>query len=340
MKCGITVAWLSGAALLATTAPSRGVQAAEAGIQRVAVVRVDVTGGVPEAGQELFGQRLAEGLAVARFEVLSTAAVQRRLRELGRPGCNEASCYPDMASALGVGYLVGAHVAEQSKNYDIRLELINGRTGAEIASNHERCETCGIEEAAEKMNLAASALRARLEAVARTPARFVIRTRPAAAYARIDGKSVGRTPLDMEIPAGEHQLTLELSDHDALTRTLTVVSGVDETLDLDLVKQPTTFPYRTFGWSALGVGAAAIIGGIYALAINGNEIACSSGEKDPMGHCPYIRKGDVLGAVLIGVGAVSASLGGVSLFMATRGVETASDDRRPAGVGVAFSGRF
>jgi hypothetical protein len=201
---------------------------------------------------------------------------------------------------------------------------------------HERCETCGIEDAAEKANLAGSALKARLEAVTRLPARFVIRSRPAAAQAAIDGKSVGTTPLDLELGSGEHQLTLEALDHEPFHRTFVVVSGVDETLDFELVHKATSFPYRAIGWTGLTVGALAIAGGIVALALDGHEVSCPKSQMDMMGHCPRVKDTSVLGALLLGVGSASAAVGGISLYL---GSETTSE-RSSRTWGLALNGRF
>lgn len=313
---------------------------ADGPVQRVAVVRLDFVGEVPEAGRDLFERRLAEGLSVARFEVLAGAPLGKRLKSAGKlAGCADASCYPNLARQLNVGYLVMGRVNEQNKTYFIFLELINGRTGAVLASNRERCETCGIEEAGEKMTLAASSLRARLEAVARTPARFVIRSRPDGARASIDGRAVGRTPLDIELAGGEHRLMLELGGHDPLQRTFIVVSGVDETLEYDLVQQPTTFPYRAVGWTSLVVGVLALGTGIFALVIDGNEVPCPASQKDGMNHCPLVRDTAALGAVLVGVGAVSTTVGGVSLFLDSRG-GTAPEPSLGARLRLGFRGQF
>jgi hypothetical protein len=274
---------------------------------------------VPEAGRSLFARRLSEGLTAARFVVLAGTALEVKMRSAGAAPCDDPACFPEFSRAVGAGYLVMGRVNEQSKTYQIKLELWNGRTGASLASVQELCETCGIEDAAEKMNLAASALRARLAAVTRMPARFVIRSRPADAQARIDKKVVGRTPLDMELPAGEHHLRLDLGGHGSLNRTFIVVSGVDETLDFDLVRDPTTFPYRTVGWAALAVGAVEILSGVWALAMDGKEISCGVIEKDPMGHCPRVHNTDVLGAVLLGAGTATVAVGGISLYLASRG---------------------
>jgi hypothetical protein len=203
----------------------------------------------------------------------------------------------------------------------------------------QQCETCGIEEAGEKMDLAASALRARLQVVSRVPARFVVRSRPADAQARIDGQFVGRTPLDIELTSGEHHLSLELGGHEALNRTFIVVAGVDETMDLALVAEASVFPYRPVGWIALATGLLAVGAGTVALLVDGHEVPCSPPERDPMGHCPLIRKTDLAGAVLLGLGSATATAGVVSLYLGSRGgVTPEPTTQRP--FGLALHGRF
>src|SRR5687767_15156285 len=83
------------------------------GVQRVAVLRVDFQGGIPEAGQQLFGTRLAEGLAAAEFQVLAGASVARELANQGGASCRDTGCYPAVAKLLGVSFLVVASVSEQ-----------------------------------------------------------------------------------------------------------------------------------------------------------------------------------------------------------------------------------
>src|SRR5262249_43367303 len=128
------------------------------GDQRVAILRLRFSGDVPEASREHFLSRMVEGLAVARFQVVSGATVQDRLASQSgkRAACADGGCYPNVAELLQVGFLVTGVVEEANKNYDIEIEMINGRTGATIGKSHERCETCGIAEAAEKMSLATS----------------------------------------------------------------------------------------------------------------------------------------------------------------------------------------
>jgi hypothetical protein len=166
------------------------------------------------------------------------------------------------------------------------------------------------------MALAASALRTRLEAVTRTPARFIIQSRPAGAALAVDGVPAGRTPVDRELVGGLHKLELAAPGYDSLARTVTAVSGVDETLDLELVHLPMKFPFRTAGWAAVAVGAVALVAGIWAMSVDGDELACSGGERDDRGHCPRLRSTRALGATLIGLGGATATLGGAWLYIA------------------------
>jgi hypothetical protein len=306
------------------------------GSQRVAIARLQFQGKIPEGLQAMFAQQLVHGLSAARFEVLPGVDVQAKLA--GAHGalvaCQNASCYPAMAAALGASYLITAEVGEDSKTYTMVLEIINGRTGFVLASNRERCETCGAEEAGEKMGLAASALRERLEAESRSPARVVIRSRPAGATVVMDGKPAGVTPIDTSLAGGQHRLQLTLADHETVVRSFTVVSGVDEAMDLTLTAIPSKFPYRKVGWSALGGGAALIIAGIVTMALDNREIACSADDKDINGHCPYVRGTKWWAAGMIGVGMAAATVGGTFLYLAPRPT--------PVGVGatVGLAGNF
>jgi len=343
-RWGVALGGLAAAlALTASARPARAQLDPAGGKQRVAVVRLAFEGNVPEAARDLFAQRLVEGLAAARFEVMTGAMVKERLAAagLGADSCAGGSCTGKASRALGVAYLVFAAVVEHDKTYDITLDLVNGGSGVTIGTNRERCEICGVEEASEKVSLAASALRARLEALANTPPRFIIRSRPAGASLKLDGEAIGKTPVDRELPPGVHKLELSTEGYDPLERTVTAVNGVDETLDLDLVVLPSKLPLRTLGWTALAVGAAALAGAVWAESVDGQELSCSTGERDPFGHCPRVRSTRVLGAVLAGVGAASVTLGGVWLYLSGIGTPHATEAGVPTTTAsIGIQGRF
>jgi hypothetical protein len=301
--------------VLGVAVSSAPVQAANA--ERLAIVRFEVNGNVPPALRRALGDRLIEGLTAVSFEVLrpppdSESPVFDREGE----ACRDEACYRRVAKGAKVSYLVAAQISERQKSFEITLELLSARSGSVVGTNRERCEICGVAEVGEKMSLAASTLRARLEALARSPARFVIRTRPSGAQVWIDGNPVGATPLDLSLPAGERTMVIEREGFKPLKRTFSVTRGVDEALDLDLVQLPTKFPFRAAGWAAVGTGVALAAGGIYLLSLNGGEVSCNDNERDMFSNCPRVYRTTAAGASMLGASAVVATLGGVWLYLA------------------------
>jgi hypothetical protein len=327
-------------------------QAQEAGraAERLAIGKIDWSGNIPQPLRRTLADRLADGLKAVAFEVLKPggqAPIEGQAQE-----CSETACWQRSAQALGVSYLISAAVEEHEKTFAITLELINGRTGAVVGTNRERCEICGAEEVGEKMALAAATLRSRLESLAQGPARFVIRTNPHGARVKLDGRVVGQTPVDTNLSAGQHSVVIEHEGYTPLERTITATSGVDETLDLDLVRVPTSFPFGVAGWAAIGAGVALAGGGLYFLSKDGDEVSCSKEIRDmdlDKQDCPEVYDTKVLGASLLGLSAVSITLGGVWLYMDQPGSEAPTQERAAAGGGggrrfpkfvLGTSGRF
>jgi hypothetical protein len=170
--------------------------------------------------------------------------------------------------------------------------------------------------------------------VSRAPARFVIRSKPAGASVTIDDHVVGGTPLDSELSGGPHHMKLRMPGYDDLVRSFIVVSGVDESMDLEMVAIPSRFPYRTAGWSGLAAGAVLLAAGILTMSFDHNEVGCSSGSKDPNGHCPSVWATKWWGAGMIGLGAAATTVGGVFFYLAPRPGTTT------LGATVGLSGSF
>lgn len=288
--------------------------------QRIAIAHLEFKGKIPDVLQELFAHRLYEGLSAARFEVIANDSVKKTLHDNATSlmNCKQASCYQSFASKLRTSYLITAEVSESNKTYTITMDIINGLTGRVLASNRERCETCGVEEAGEKMGLAASALRERLEIVSRNPARFIIRSRPAGATVMIDGKDMGPTPLSTDVTNGDHHIKIVHARYATLERDFTAVSGVDETMAFDLLAIPSYFPYRAAGVTAIVSGVLLVTAGIIAMTFNGDEKACSQAEKDDFGHCPWVHNTRWIAASLMGAGIVAGTLGGVFIYLDPR----------------------
>jgi PEGA domain len=298
--------------------------------ERLSIGRVNWSGNIPQPLRRSLLARLTGGLKAVAFEVVGPSEDSSAV--LVGPGqmCQDAECWRQTATHSGVSYLVSVNVAATDKSFAIVLELISGRSGAVVGTNRERCEICGSEEVGEKMALAAATLRTRLETLAEAPARFVIRSSPESARVKVDGKLVGQSPVDVYLKSGQHQVVIEHDGWSPLERTITATSGVDETLDLQLVRPADSFPFGVAGWAAIGAGVALAGGGMYFLSKDGDQVSCTKDEKDGDGDCPRIYDTKLLGASLLGLSAVSITLGGMWLYMDQPGAEPPTNEQAQA----------
>ncbi len=310
---------------------SRPVAAAER--QGVAVAPLRFVGELPEAAREILTARLNEGLQRAGISIKETAA------EAPGDGCNDSPCYRALASRLGVAYVITARVETAEKNYDFDLEIVNGRSGQPNGAHHQRCQICGITEAGERMSLAASVLAGRLNALTKEPAHILIRSNPDGADVSIDGERRGISPIEVNLPAGSHQVTLSALGHRPLERSINVVGGVDHALDLDLLPNRSGFAYRTAGWTSLGTGAVLLVTGVILLLKHGSDVGCADALKDREGDCPKVINTNYWAAGLLTAGAAAATLGSTWLYLG-RDSSPAGDAGNRVDVVAGLRGRF
>ncbi len=175
---------LAAGPVAAQTAPEK-TGAAPAAATFVAVLAPEFSQRISEGARSTLVQRLVEGLKVARFDVLAGDDIGRRLGvDVAAAACRSRECYPQLAAKLRVAYLVVATIRQAERSYDLQLQLVRGRSGDVAAEIRERCDICGIEEVGEKMGLAASTLRTKLEALMVGPARLTVRSQPSGASSR------------------------------------------------------------------------------------------------------------------------------------------------------------
>lgn len=295
--------------------------------QRIGVFRLNFRGSIPAEIRRQFLQRVIDGLTAAEFQVFPVVG-----EELAN--CTTAVCFAEGAHRLRVDYLVAGAVEEHAKTYAVTLRLIDGRHGEEMGSHHDTCETCGAEEAAEKIALAASALRSRLNSVGEQPSRFIVRSRPAGAELNVDGKALGVTPVDLELSAGEHQLRLSAHGFEPIERTFNAIAGIDETLSLEMLSRPSSFPLATMGYASLAAGVASLAAGAWALHVNERQVACGASMADVNGHCPRQWHTTNAAVLLIGAGTALCTLGGAWLYL-SRSVGGRDDAPPATGTGTA-----
>jgi TolB-like protein len=295
----------------------------------VVVLPPIVEGELPQPRRDDLAAALRDGLARGDFEVVQ------------RPdACKTAACASQVARSAGADYAVTMSVNVERRDYAIALDLVDAETGKTAAHTEERCEVCGIAEAREVVDSHAAALRGRLEVLTLESPTVIVESSPVGAIVRLDGVVVGETPLQRPVDPGTHRARAELPGHVAEERAFEAVAGVRSTIRFDLEPVPRSLRYRrlrTFGWVALGIGAASVISGVTLIGIDGrpNTASCSGANVDPNGNCKFLYATLEPGIAVTAVG--------VALLATGIGIAIGTRDRKRKHVAVSplgVTGRF
>jgi len=299
----------------------------------LAIAGVAFEGSLPREAQNVFVERLAEGLSKGEVS----------LRRGGTPGgksvtCSDSGCYRQMAARLGVSFVVVGKVSESHKNYEIDLELFSGVTGRSAGNHHQRCQICGLSEAGERMSLAASALTEKLRSLLHEPGHVVIRTQASGAVITVNGQMKGPAPQEVTLPAGRHRLKLESIGFRTLERDIVVVPAVDQELQIDMMEIPSKFPYSTMGWSSVAAGVVLMAAGVVAFTyFNGRKVTCDVSDQDKQGDCRKILSSTWWGAGLMATGVGASTLGGVWLYLDSQQSQSVTGN---TALNLGWQGRF
>jgi len=296
--------------------------------RRVAVLRVEFTGDMRDNDKVFLSEKLVLGLAAADFRVFAGLAVTELLKQGSRlETCRQADCYKEIASRLGVDYLVNLSVGVQKRNYDVSLELISGASGKKIGGGTERCELCGIREVGSQMDRQVLGLKRNAEAAAAAaPARVAVESRPAGAEVSIDGEPAGTTPLSVDVPSGSHQVVVKADGYAPSERSLFIESGTNGFLALDLaptgVRAVAGRGHRGLGIAATLVGLAATAAGIgLQLFWDGGFVRCELPMSNIKMGCQkeVQREASLESGILIGAGSMMLLSGGILWYLAPSG---------------------
>lgn len=105
-------------------------------------------------------------------------------------------------------------------------------------------------------------------ALKKSDALLVVRSRPSADIA-VDGKAIGRAPLELRLPPGSHTLVASSEGHQSEKVDMTLALGDRREVDIDLRKQGGILS-RWWFWTAAGVVVAGGVGTYLALTIERN----------------------------------------------------------------------
>src|SRR5262249_29251866 len=122
-----------------------------------------------------------------------------------------------------------------------------------------------------------------------------VATEPASARVFVDGDFRGETPLELELPEGEHSVRIALARYHEIIRPITASPGAtdDWTLTLEQLSDQELRPRTTewyeepITWLAIGGGAIAV-----AIVIIVIAVATSSGPSQVDQFCNQAMGGD------------------------------------------------
>lgn len=137
--------------------------AAAAEPERTAVVALDVDPKLPEYLRAKARGQIEHGLASTGYTVVPGSEVEKLPRSLA--ACREGACLPRVGAILHAAMLVIATISGKDESTIVELRIFDGATADLIATVREVCDLCGIAELEERVSIAASLLRSRVEVV-------------------------------------------------------------------------------------------------------------------------------------------------------------------------------
>lgn len=279
--------------------------------EQVAVLPVDGRSTLPARIQVQLRSRIEQGLTRARVGLVDDAQVDEHLRG---DACVDAQCTRALAQSLSVSWVLRSTITVEDSVYVIQLDAL-GDDGEPLASATARCEICGYHEVTELVIDRSAALAAKVRMLEREPPRLWVRSSPGGAEVWIDGVAVGRTPLELELEDGEHELRLVRDGYATERRRLRALAGTTETVAVDLFPvepEPQVQPRR---WPALGLGIAALATGALVAGTGVALVAIDEREyqrrcnPDPLGNCAQLYDTLGGGVALVATGVVLLAAG-------------------------------
>lgn len=301
-----------------------------------AVLPLSIEGELSEVDRETLAGRLVAGLERGSFGVIAPGQVAAAAPNAG--GCADAACFSKVAGATQATHLVQTKVTVQDRDYQVEVALIDGADGAVLARTDDGCEICGVADVGGLLETAAATLRTKLDALASGPATLILTSEPTDADVYLDGELIGVTPLDRPVIPGKHVLRVQKDGYIALEREVTFVEGVRESLDMSLDKVPSRLPGRAWGWASIGVGAAALGGGLALTFLHDKpyESDCAGDNIDPLGNCRYLWDTKWAGAGTAIAGAALTTLGVAIILSSPKGKTKKLEDDPGVSARVGF----
>jgi hypothetical protein len=259
MKLGLTVA--IGAAVALSGGSARA--------ERPRIAVMEMAGGkVTPDLRERMTHAVDEGLLASGADVVD--GMPAAATGPGGAPCDGNGCVEAVAKATVSAYVLRGTLEIDGRTYELRLEMLDGKTGVLIESREDRCEICTEGEALEMAGVSASALKVQ-----------VFKKKPPVPVA----DPVGASVASVAAPPGAVRI-----------ETSAPMSG------------PTpTSGHRQLGWIGVAAGVVAVAAGIWLISIDGNP-TCDASSGGQCRDLRSTKGGGIAsivgGAVLGGAGAL------------------------------------
>ncbi|MBC8069651.1 MAG: PEGA domain-containing protein [Deltaproteobacteria bacterium] len=284
-------------------------RAAEPKSMRVLIEPAGIEGELPEPDRIAVLRALRRGIASPGYAVLADPA-----------SCTTRACEDALAQQRKGAHRVELHVVAGSRTFEIELRAYRPDQRDPYATAVGRCDICGIAELEQLVLSKADALRQRLASDEPRPATILVTSEPSGAQVLIDGKAVGVTPYEGEVVPGAHQVELARKGYFGEHERVDATRGVRERVHASLDALPRTGRRTIAGGITLGIGLAALAGGITMLALDGREIAsrCDASQRDLDGDCRWIHRTMAGGIIMTIAGSALATTGATLLIVDRR----------------------
>lgn len=129
----------------------------------VGVLPVRVKGELPPSAAEEMRSIIFDNLSADDVAILDSSAVDAELGE--GEVCEDTQCRVRLAGAIGADYLVAGRIEGNEDEFSVKIVLVDGATGEEVAPFVEECTICGFVEVRDMVRM--RALDARAEVIRR-----------------------------------------------------------------------------------------------------------------------------------------------------------------------------
>ena len=211
-----------------------------------------------------------EGLGV--FKAISTQEIKQMLAFESQKqllGCNEVSCLAEIGGALGADFLVTGQISLVGDAYILQLQLANIAM-AKVESRVSREYSGDTKGVFGELRTATRLLVRSL--LGEKSGLLSVAVSEEGATIKLDNAIVGVSPLlePLSVAGGLHELAIEKEGYVVYREDVNIVESRTLQLDAKLIPSPAFIARyksdasftRTLAWVGLGVGAAAVAGGV------------------------------------------------------------------------------